>query len=217
MARSWAHPRFIGFEIKVSRSDFLQDVKWTDYLSYCSEFYFVIPHGIVEPTEVPEQAGLMVGTKNNKRLLIKKKAPVRNVEIPNSILIYILMSRTRIVGDMHQTRPAVEIWKTRLKEFMENKRIGSQISWIIRNEIEKKMKEIKNENRQLRLDISKYEGLEEFLNQKNMKITDFITTYNQPNQNLLQKLSGLPFDFVEYLKEIERNISLAKNILEKEL
>jgi len=94
MARSWVYPRFIGCEIKVSRSDFLRDNKWQDYLPYCTEFYFVAPPDIIDPAEVPEAAGLMVASEEGKKLTTEKEAPVRDVEIPRSILIYILMART---------------------------------------------------------------------------------------------------------------------------
>jgi len=43
MARSWAHPRCCAYEIKVSRSDFVNDKKWMAYLEYCNELYFVAP------------------------------------------------------------------------------------------------------------------------------------------------------------------------------
>jgi hypothetical protein len=41
MEKSWANPRIIGYEVKVSRSDFLRDTKWHEYLDTCNEFYFV--------------------------------------------------------------------------------------------------------------------------------------------------------------------------------
>ena len=96
IARSWVHPRFIGCEIKTTRQDFLRDKKWQYYLPYCTEFYFVAPPGIIDPVEVPETAGLMVASEEGKKLTTEKEAPVRDVEIPRSILIYILMARTRI-------------------------------------------------------------------------------------------------------------------------
>lgn len=40
MNRSWAHPCYTAYEIKVTRSDFLNDRKWRGYLPYCNEFFF---------------------------------------------------------------------------------------------------------------------------------------------------------------------------------
>lgn len=52
----------IAFEIKVSRGDFLRDIK--DPLKqrharlYCGQFYFVTPPGLLKPGEIPDWAGL---------------------------------------------------------------------------------------------------------------------------------------------------------------
>ena len=43
MRKSWSKPALYGYEIKVSRQDFLKDDKWPDYLPMCNELYFVCP------------------------------------------------------------------------------------------------------------------------------------------------------------------------------
>jgi hypothetical protein len=48
-----------GFEIKVSRADFLGDKKWQNYLPYCNRFYFATTPGVVEPKELPDEIGLL--------------------------------------------------------------------------------------------------------------------------------------------------------------
>lgn len=51
-----------GFEIKVSRSDFFNDVesgKYTKYLNVCHSLYFVVPSGLVKKTDVPDGCGLL--------------------------------------------------------------------------------------------------------------------------------------------------------------
>jgi len=48
-----------GYEIKVSREDFLQDKKWESYLKFCTWFYFVAPVGIIKPEELPDGIGLI--------------------------------------------------------------------------------------------------------------------------------------------------------------
>lgn len=70
---------FKGFEFKVSRADFLSDMKkrerivfslaagyskisrakWRGYLQYCHMFYFVCPEGLIRPEEVEAPAGLI--------------------------------------------------------------------------------------------------------------------------------------------------------------
>ncbi len=39
---SWAHYNIFGYEIKVSRSDFLQDQKWMAYLPMCNQLSWVV-------------------------------------------------------------------------------------------------------------------------------------------------------------------------------
>lgn len=49
----------IGYEIKVTRADFLGDKKWQEYLKYCRKFYFIAPTGIIKPSELPPEIGLI--------------------------------------------------------------------------------------------------------------------------------------------------------------
>ncbi len=58
--------RTATFEVKVSRSDFLNDVrtgKWEAYKAFSSYVYFAVPEGLVSVDEVPDGCGLMVGTE----------------------------------------------------------------------------------------------------------------------------------------------------------
>jgi hypothetical protein len=53
--RPWAH------EIKISRADFLRDVrsgKWKSYTRFSSRVFFAAPIGLIQPSEVPDGAGL---------------------------------------------------------------------------------------------------------------------------------------------------------------
>lgn len=97
MPCSWTQWTTYGYEIKVSRSDFIQDMKWRGYLEYCHNFYFVCPWGLIAPTEIPEEAGVIWATRTMGRLYTKKKAPQREVQIPDTLYAYILMSRTQIL------------------------------------------------------------------------------------------------------------------------
>lgn len=68
------------FEIKVSRQDFFSDVaqferKHEDALTISNEFYYVCPHLLIDPSEVPKDAGLFSVMKNGTRLRKIKQAP----------------------------------------------------------------------------------------------------------------------------------------------
>lgn len=91
MQKSWSRPTTFGYECKVTRADFLRDDKWQHYLTLCSDFYFVCPWGMIQPAEVGDGAGLLWASKEGERLWEKKKAPRRQVEIPETLWRYIVM------------------------------------------------------------------------------------------------------------------------------
>jgi len=93
MPYSWVKP-IIGYEIKVSRQDFKRDKKWARYLEFCNLFYFVVPWGLIDVKEIPEEAGLVYLTKSQTSLRYIKRPPIRWWhQIPPSIFQYVLMWR----------------------------------------------------------------------------------------------------------------------------
>ena len=68
---SYTRPDFAIYEIKVSRPDFLSDIrsdKWQTYLPYCSRFYFATPDiGVATIEDIPFVAGWMVRGANGWR------------------------------------------------------------------------------------------------------------------------------------------------------
>lgn len=93
ITRSYTSPCIIGYEIKVSRSDFLGDNKWHLYLQYCNEFYFVVPVGLVAKDEIPENVGLIYYYPKTGKLLKKRRAVYRKIEEPVGVYKYIIYSR----------------------------------------------------------------------------------------------------------------------------
>lgn len=91
--RSYTGQCITGYEIKVSRGDFLQDSKWHLYLQYCNEFYFVVPNGLISKDELPENVGLIYYYPENGKLRKRKKAMYRNIEEPVGVYKYIIYSR----------------------------------------------------------------------------------------------------------------------------
>ncbi len=52
-----------GYEVKVSRSDLLADLrasKWKKYLSRLDRFYFAFPDGLAQRDEIPEGPGVII-------------------------------------------------------------------------------------------------------------------------------------------------------------
>ena len=93
ITKSYTKPNIIGYEIKVSRNDFLQDNKWHLYLQYCNEFYFVVPKGLVKKEELPDHVGLIYFNPDTKALRTVKKALYRQIEEPVGVYKYIIFSR----------------------------------------------------------------------------------------------------------------------------
>lgn len=134
LLKTWSPPTAIGYEVKVSRSDFLQDRKWPSYLPVCHELYFVCPAKLIAPEELPPDVGLLwtAGT----RLVTKRKAVHRAVDPAAlvDLMTYVLMSRTRIVGDMFEAQRSepAHYWRSWLEEKAENQRLGGEVSRRIR-------------------------------------------------------------------------------------
>lgn len=156
MNKSWAHPCATGYEIKVSRADFIGDNKWPAYLPLCNQFYFVTPPGLIDLSELSPDAGLMVaaGEGTGTRLVMKKKAPYRQVEIPEEVYRYILMCRVKVEseGPMFTVE---QTWRKWLERKQENRRLGYEVSKAIRERAE----EIENENVRLKNKMSSYDRL----------------------------------------------------------
>jgi hypothetical protein len=54
--------RFVAIEVKSSRTDFLTDQKWPDYLGFADRFYFAVAPGF--PQEIlPPEEGLIVADR----------------------------------------------------------------------------------------------------------------------------------------------------------
>ena len=162
MKRSWTKPYVTGYEIKVYRSDFLNDNKWPNYLDMCNALYFVCPTGLIEPSEVPETCGLMWASKNAARLYTKKKAPYREVEIPESVWRYILMCRAQITRE-RQHGGRREFWENWLKRKIIDQNFGWHVASSLRKRIKEEILDARNENERLCQRMEQYDGIREFL------------------------------------------------------
>lgn len=91
--KSWTYPCFTGYEVKISRSDFLRDSKFYTYEELCNCLYIVCPKGMIDRTEVPESVGLMYYNPDTKAITTKKKAIYRKIEYSPDMLLYIIYSR----------------------------------------------------------------------------------------------------------------------------
>ena len=158
MKKSWSNPLTIGYEIKVSRSDFLGDNKWQGYLQYCNEFYFVCPSGLIQPDEIGEGIGLLWASKTGTRLYCKKKAAYREqgVNIEN-VLRYILYWRAEVKSGTYPegTETQTEYWQRWMGEKDEEKRLGWKVSTKIRQIVTERIDKVESDNRILKSENEK--------------------------------------------------------------
>lgn len=66
----------LAYEIKVSRSDFLNEIKNPDKrrqaLELSNQFYFVTPKGLLSKEEIPEECGLIEVSDDGETKTVKK-------------------------------------------------------------------------------------------------------------------------------------------------
>lgn len=164
MARSWSRPRVSGYEIKVSRSDFVKDEKWQFYLQYCNVFYFVCPYGLIQPNELPPEVGLLWGSSTGSRLFEKKKAAYREVVVPENMYRYILMGRVRVSKSRYESvQSRKEYWQRWLREREEDRELGYLVGKKIRELIRKRITEVNIKMDELKAQMRQYDNLIEFL------------------------------------------------------
>lgn len=216
MNRSWAHPCYTAYEIKVSRSDFLSDRKWRHYLPYCNEFYFVAPKGLIQVSELPPEAGLLelLGGADGRRL-VKRKAPTwREAEVPESLFRYVLMCRV-IVGrsEFHAERPESErvaFWKQFVATKAEKRELGYQVGKAIRE----KAQHAEREAERMRDRMQEYEDIRSWLKHIGVDPDRHVSRYSVEEQmkeqrrifdrNFIWDMRSLRDRLDEALKEIDK-------------
>lgn len=201
MKSSWSNPCCWAYEIKVSRSDFMSDDKWPNYLPLCNEFYFVCPRGMIAPEELPPEAGLIWCSKSGTRLFTKKKAPHRSVKIPESLFRYILMHRSNHGG---KDKSGVAYWQ----QWLEEKKVKSDLGYCVSRKIQEIVEEriVKAERENFRL----MELNESYAEIRRILITlgydEKRFTTSQVQRRLEELRDGVPKDFMRSVKFL-RNVA----------
>lgn len=156
--KSWSRQQIRGYEIKISRSDFLRNAKYSRYLPYFHEFYFVTPTGMVQRQEVEENIGLIWYNPQTGGLTTKKKAVYRDIEIDALMLYYIIMYR--LESDrlpFHSTQ--AEYWKDWLNNKISNRDLGWQVNSKLLNQI----RELEQENQRYKHFKEEHKEYEEII------------------------------------------------------
>jgi hypothetical protein len=85
------------YEVKVTRSDFLSDIrkeKYKKYLPHCNRLYYAVLDGVAEKNEMPEDIGLIKRTQKGWSTI--KSAKKRDVEFDKNMLLALAFSNGRV-------------------------------------------------------------------------------------------------------------------------
>lgn len=143
LCRTYSPLRTIGYEIKVSRSDFEHDTKWEGYLPLCHEFYFVCPAGLIRNHDLPSRVGLVWASKD--ALFTKRRA--QRIEPDwdklTGLLIYALMARSQIVDSMHDRDKEPELSHLELiRQWTEEANTRKELAIFVKGHIQQTYKRI---------------------------------------------------------------------------
>lgn len=84
------------YEVKVSRSDFLSDIrsgKWRSYLPNCHRFYFATLSDVCQKSDIPDDAGWLV--RGPKGWSTRKASPKFDNKIEHNVLLSLIFARQR--------------------------------------------------------------------------------------------------------------------------
>lgn len=123
------------YECKVTRSDFLNEIKtgkWKKYLNHCHRLYFATKKGIANKEEIPEGVGwIVMGDKGWKTIRAPKP---REVEVPYQTLQSLLfykqkknrreVRREKIIKDYHMNKNIFKKIDSEVKQALEFYRIN---------------------------------------------------------------------------------------------
>lgn len=188
MKKSWSRPLVIGYEIKVVRRDFIQDTKWMAYLSMCNELYFVAPKGIISVDELPEHTGLMELTQS--RLITRRKAAYRDIQIPEDVFRYILMCRATIGAEQKNLDVAEDrlaYWRKWAEQSGESLELGHRIAYRVRQHID----QVQKENERLQQEMARYDDHRRLMEQLGFTPARIQSMMSYQLEHRLKKLEEL--------------------------
>lgn len=220
MKKSWAHPCYIGYEIKVNKSDFRNDQKWVEYLQYCNEFSFVAPKGLISKLEVPEEAGLMEVIANRK-IITRKKAPHRKIEHPISLLHYILMARAKVGDHYYLKEDPFDFWKAYVEERREKSEIGRHASKKVSEYLTEKVYKVESKQKILEKEIENLQIVKDWLDEHKIDTSRSWSIENNLDEYLEKIETGMSKDLrfkikeaLRVLEKLNKAINVEPTILE---
>lgn len=138
---TWSPLTSIGYEVKVTRSDWLRDQKFEDYRACCHLFIVVAPKGIVHDGELPAGVGLLepIGQGTGQRLVMRVK-PVRqepDAAKMNRLMAHALMWK-RAQGDVRfmERERRMAHWREVIEQQRECYQLARQVRGHLRKALD---------------------------------------------------------------------------------
>jgi hypothetical protein len=129
---TWSPLTSIGYEIKVSRSDWTRDQKFMEYRPVCHLLMIAAEPGVVKLSELPEGVGLLeaAGKGDGSRLMMRVK-PARvepDHRALSNLMAHVLMWRSRVQhrNDRTETR---EDRAARWQRWLDDKVVWREIGY----------------------------------------------------------------------------------------
>jgi len=201
MKKSYSKPGMFGYEIKVSRSDFLGDEKWTEYLPLCNYFYFVAPSDVIAKNEISDGAGLLTVATTGTKLFTKVKAPRREIEFPKDLITYVLTSRAKITREQFEDVDPVTKWR----RWLEERDVRKTLGYEVKGKIRKIAAEIEYENRKLQEKMTAYDLIERRLDELGFDINDPISMW-QFEDRMNELMDEIPRGFEIKLRRASEDL-----------
>lgn len=85
------------YEVKVTKSDLMQDIKkgkYKKYLPHCNRLYFAVKSGICKSDDIPEGVGLISRGENGWKTI--KSAKKRDIEFTEHMLLSLIFFNGRV-------------------------------------------------------------------------------------------------------------------------
>lgn len=209
--KSWTQPCVTIYEIKISRSDFLSDIKWPAYKKYCNRLYFVCPKGLITPDEISDGVGLIYYNPENQALHTTKKALYQDNPLPTNVFYYILINK--LESDRH---PFFSKKREYIERVLADKEARLSLDFRFKSYMVNKLATLEEESERLIKEVESYkifykelQQVKECLRQNGINLG-----WNSHNlDNEIKRLRGvtlIPGEIDGALKVISREVEIIK-------
>lgn len=208
--KSWTNPCFTGYEVKISRSDFLRDAKFYTYEELCNCLYIVCPKGMIDRTELPESVGLMYYDPEKETITTRKKAIFRKIEYSPEMLLYIIFSR--LDSDRY---PFFSTKQEHFEEYLAGKRNNRDLAREVKTKLVQDNARLERELKNVevfRRSYGIYKAVQDVMHKHGIWIFKEDQTAQELDKALARKC---PEDISEIRKSMEYMVDRLKRMEEK--